>query len=214
MRNYSKPLGSCSVCEAPTVPCNRSGICPKCRHARKERARRAKLRSQGLSAKRTVLIPKEPCYRCGKMVRKSSTADVPRCKPCGMKDWRDANREHLRERNRQSYERNQAARLAHIKDYRLAHPVQVRERIRRYQAFRRYSATTVRVDPFAIYERDRGICQLCKKPVAQAKMSLDHIIPLSRGGGHTPDNLQLTHLTCNLRKNATGRLPSQIRLAL
>ncbi|WP_158070491.1 HNH endonuclease [Streptomyces luteocolor] len=31
--------------------------------------------------------------------------------------------------------------------------------------------------------------------------SLDHVIPLSRGGSHRRDNVQLAHLRCNLRKN-------------
>lgn len=32
--------------------------------------------------------------------------------------------------------------------------------------------------------------------------SLDHIIPLSRGGHHTADNVQAAHLACNHRKGA------------
>ena len=31
--------------------------------------------------------------------------------------------------------------------------------------------------------------------------SLDHIVPLSRGGTHTLDNVQLAHLACNERKH-------------
>lgn len=55
-----------------------------------------------------------------------------------------------------------------------------------------------------VYERDKWICQLCKKPVNPNLSypnplcaSLDHVIPLSRGGSHKTTNVQLAHLHCN-----------------
>lgn len=44
------------------------------------------------------------------------------------------------------------------------------------------------------------ICGVCSEPVV-GKYHLDHIVPLSKGGSHTPDNLQLTHPVCNLKKH-------------
>jgi HNH endonuclease len=56
-------------------------------------------------------------------------------------------------------------------------------------------------------ERDRGICGICHDPVTDAtgpmRPSPDHVIPLARGGGHSLENLQLSHLDCNLRKGAS-----------
>lgn len=51
-----------------------------------------------------------------------------------------------------------------------------------------------------IFKRDRGICGLCKEWVAPRYASIDHVKPLSKGGEHTMNNVQLTHLKCNLRK--------------
>lgn len=58
-----------------------------------------------------------------------------------------------------------------------------------------------------IFERDLWVCNLCGKPVDKTKKypdamsaSLDHIIPLSKGGSHTKDNVQLAHLLCNIKK--------------
>ena len=58
-----------------------------------------------------------------------------------------------------------------------------------------------------IYERDGWVCKLCGEMVQRdAKWpeplspSLDHIVPLSKGGGHLRDNVQLAHLICNVRK--------------
>jgi 5-methylcytosine-specific restriction endonuclease McrA len=42
-------------------------------------------------------------------------------------------------------------------------------------------------------------------------MTLDHLIPLSKGGNHTSDNLALAHGRCNSRRGA-GRIPAQLRL--
>jgi len=58
-----------------------------------------------------------------------------------------------------------------------------------------------------IFERDGWICQLCGDPVdpesrrpRMSGASLDHIVPLSKGGLHVPENVQLAHLICNIRK--------------
>jgi 5-methylcytosine-specific restriction endonuclease McrA len=63
--------------------------------------------------------------------------------------------------------------------------------------------------PF-VFRRDGWVCQLCGKPVDKALKgtrspgapTLDHIIPLSKGGSHTYGNVQLAHWTCNAAKGA------------
>lgn len=61
--------------------------------------------------------------------------------------------------------------------------------------------------PIDIYERDIWICGLCSTPVDPdcawpdpMSPSLDHVLPLSLGGTHTYENVQLAHLTCNVSK--------------
>lgn len=51
-----------------------------------------------------------------------------------------------------------------------------------------------------VFRQYRGICAICRKWVQPRYASMDHIVPIIRGGTHTYDNLQLTHLRCNLRK--------------
>lgn len=61
-----------------------------------------------------------------------------------------------------------------------------------------------------LIKRDGGICQLCGKPtdgsdindghIGKRYPTLDHIVPLSKGGTHTWDNVQLAHMSCNARK--------------
>ena len=58
-----------------------------------------------------------------------------------------------------------------------------------------------------VYERDGYVCQLCGEPTDPGAgpnddlfPSLDHIIPQSKGGEHTPDNLRTAHRVCNARR--------------
>lgn len=59
-------------------------------------------------------------------------------------------------------------------------------------------------DRRAIYERDGWTCQLCGDPVNPSlgpsdiwAATLDHIVPRSAGGDHSPKNLRLAHRWCN-----------------
>jgi 5-methylcytosine-specific restriction endonuclease McrA len=65
-----------------------------------------------------------------------------------------------------------------------------------------------------IYERDGWVCKLCQHPVDKGlswphteSASLDHVVPLSRGGDHVRANVQLAHLGCNIAKGATLDAP-------
>lgn len=63
----------------------------------------------------------------------------------------------------------------------------------------------------AIFQRDRWVCGICNSTVDPRHQwphpkapSLDHIVPLSKGGTHTPENVQLAHIGCNWKKNNRG----------
>ncbi|WP_369851284.1 HNH endonuclease [Cryobacterium sp. Y82] len=52
------------------------------------------------------------------------------------------------------------------------------------------------------------MCQICGAEVDQSILypegwsaTLDHVVALSRGGNHTPENTVLAHLRCNLAKS-------------
>ena len=48
--------------------------------------------------------------------------------------------------------------------------------------------------------RDRNTCQYCGKVLAAGELTLDHVIPRSRGGNSTWENLVACCHTCNRRK--------------
>jgi 5-methylcytosine-specific restriction endonuclease McrA len=59
-----------------------------------------------------------------------------------------------------------------------------------------------------IRERDEGVCSICRESVPRSEESLDHVVPVSKGGAHTRANIKLAHRHCNCRKNA--RLPADL----
>ena len=70
--------------------------------------------------------------------------------------------------------------------------------------------------PTEIFARDNNTCQICGKKVAKTKRciprqaTIDHIVPLSKGGDHTEINCQTACRECNVRKGAKSG--GQLRL--
>jgi 5-methylcytosine-specific restriction endonuclease McrA len=74
----------------------------------------------------------------------------------------------------------------------------------------REEAKIERFDPLEVYKRDGWLCGICRAEVDPAVLhpdpmsaSLDHVVPLSKGGDHTRENSVLAHLICNIRKSAS-----------
>ena len=49
-------------------------------------------------------------------------------------------------------------------------------------------------------KHDKNVCQLCGKKLKLREVTIDHIIPRSRGGNHTLLNLMVACQPCNVRK--------------
>lgn len=56
------------------------------------------------------------------------------------------------------------------------------------------------VDLRRVYMRSDGVCGICGTHVGINEFTIDHIIPLSRGGAHVFSNLQVAHARCNTSK--------------
>jgi len=52
-----------------------------------------------------------------------------------------------------------------------------------------------------VVRRDGQICQKCNQPVFDDEVEFDHIIPFSKGGKSTVENLRLVHKDCNRHKS-------------
>lgn len=87
----------------------------------------------------------------------------------------------------------------------------------RLRKARRKDAFVERVIRRAIYERDGWKCGICGKrvndnlavPHPLAK-TIDHIIPLSKGGTHEPKNVRLAHFICNSKRG--NDIVAQLRM--
>ncbi|WP_071517334.1 HNH endonuclease [Geitlerinema sp. PCC 9228] len=51
-----------------------------------------------------------------------------------------------------------------------------------------------------VFQRDRYQCQSCGKTATKCQLTVDHIIPLVRGGKNDISNLQTLCRRCNQRK--------------
>lgn len=110
----------------------------------------------------------------------------------GFASWRARNADYDRERTR----------LRH-----LANPEAARQQARQRRDQMRSNGEFEVFTRQEIGERDGWVCGLCALPIDQSlpwphpqSQSLDHLIPLARGGRHTRSNSQITHLICNLRR--------------
>jgi 5-methylcytosine-specific restriction endonuclease McrA len=58
----------------------------------------------------------------------------------------------------------------------------------------------VRIPRAYIIERDNSRCHMCNRKCSGTNLHIDHVIPLSRGGTHTLENLRVACATCNTSK--------------
>lgn len=75
---------------------------------------------------------------------------------------------------------------------------------------RKYGVEHESVNRRKVFDRDGWVCGICGDLIFESVkypdpmcVSLDHVVPLSRGGGHLYSNTQASHLACNIRKGAS-----------
>ena len=54
-------------------------------------------------------------------------------------------------------------------------------------------------------------CWVCGEPVAAADATLEHIKPVSDGGGSHLENLEISHAACNSRRHAKAAQAGVVR---
>jgi 5-methylcytosine-specific restriction endonuclease McrA len=54
-----------------------------------------------------------------------------------------------------------------------------------------------------LFTLQRGRCATCEVKLEKTGHHIDHVVPLSRGGKNSDDNVQLLCPTCNMKKGAT-----------
>ncbi len=85
-------------------------------------------------------------------------------------------------------------------------------RIVRLLRYDRLPRNAVKFNRRNVFLRDEHRCQYCGRRYTSTRLSLDHILPRSRGGPDTWENVVCACLTCNVRKG--GRTPSEAGMKL
>lgn len=137
------------------------------------------------------------------------------------RDYRKENKEHVNEIQRKLWHKHKEKYRERMRIYRLNNLDKFRENRRKsyrrnpeanarygqkYRALKR-SKFVEHVSMAVLRERDGDSCYVCKElidfslkhPDPMSK-SLEHVIPISRGGEHSYANTAISHLVCNMRK--------------
>lgn len=217
----------CAYCLGP-VPDQLKSDARFCSRACKDEDRKA----QGRIERWSEAVVR-PCADCGAPVGAIRSVF---CEPCRTERKKERNRSGVR----RSYEKHREKRLAYGRAYNAANPdikkvwyqnrrqddVWLESERARTQVTNRKRRALIRSLPHEHYttaeiaERDGWRCQLCGKKVPAGprfpdprSASIDHIVPISDGGGDIKANVQLAHLRCNLSKH-TRTLPQGEQLRL
>jgi 5-methylcytosine-specific restriction endonuclease McrA len=85
-------------------------------------------------------------------------------------------------------------------------------KIIRLMSYERVPRNAVKFNRRNIFLRDENRCQYCGKKFGTHKLSLDHVMPKSRGGPTSWENIVCSCLDCNVRKG--GRTPVEAGMKL
>lgn len=176
----------CALCKKPFIPTATVDRCVKCRAVRKALKKHDsthKMKPLTKSSRRGMVI-----FQHLHQPRKN-----PACKSCGIEL-------ELRIHGQgKQFQFCAACSKENGKDAKSAS-----KRLRKARAITQFVERVVRKQ---IYQRDGWKCGICGKGVnKRAKVphplakTIDHIIPLSKGGTHEPKNVRLAHFICNSKR--------------
>lgn len=154
-----------------------------------------------------------PCSKCGSPIRYKSNNNCVDCSRANIKSWRKNNPDKVREQGKQWEQKNRARRRSTRKKWREENPDKVSEyslrwkkkypekanaNTRRYQT-QKYGNETEPYDFKAICRFYKNTCLACGR--TDVKLTVDHIVPISKGGGDVASNIQPLCQQCNSSKN-------------
>jgi 5-methylcytosine-specific restriction endonuclease McrA len=85
-------------------------------------------------------------------------------------------------------------------------------RVVRLLYYDRLPKQTIRFNRRNIFARDNNRCQYCGKKFPTSELSLDHVVPRSRNGETSWENVVCSCVKCNVRKG--GRTPQEANMHL
>jgi len=214
---------ACRACRLARAHCHRSQPCADCGvPTAGVRCRRCAGDARKKPKVRRVYFPE--CIQCGALFTTQHPGQLNCSTECAYKRTQEG-RDHKAENARRRGARYcGCGALLRPRQYKCERCVYLNKRARktRYKQRRRAAKLGAEVvESFTlteIAERDRHRCGLCHRKVDMTKCvphprspTLDHVIPLSKGGDHSRANAQLAHFLCNSIKGDRGE-PQQLAL--
>lgn len=212
----------CGATNAMSKECNRClerlpaehfslqrNICKNCR-AIQERQRRVDCRDEiRIKDRARSKTPKRKEQQRQKDLRRRDKPERRAQLRAAYKRYREKNREKIHQSQKERYwadpiKFRKRAR-EDLKRLRLADPIKARLNDKKQSGAKRARKRNTfveQVDAQKVFERDAGICGICKNSVSLKEFHIDHIIPLSKHGEHSYANVQLAHPFCNMQKGA------------
>ena len=171
----------------------------------------------------------KPCIVCNKEIDGSHYSY---CKSCNNKqaaEYHQNNKEKILEQKKEYYQNNKEKTLEQKKEryqnnkekfnkqnkeYKQNNPHKGREYNRKRRALKKASIHKPYTED-QVLKLYGAACHICKKPVNlsanrspgapgwEQGLHIDHVIPLSRGGADTIDNVKPAHGLCNIQKSAS-----------
>lgn len=202
MNKDTKVCSACAVAKSPAEfnkdKSKRDGLCSRCRECNKARAAQWYLenkesalaqRKERFQNKRDIELEQMRRWREANAERKKIADEA----------WRAANTDRNRA-TKLAWQRANKAKVAEINErHRRLYPEGVANRSHRRRA--RKNAVSVHVVTVADIRRLRarfgGLCAYCE---AAPGSTLDHVVPLARGGSHSLGNLVPACKSCNCSK--------------
>lgn len=184
--------------------CLKRGECVECRRAQKAR-HTAKYRDRKQANDRVRYANRKEEQRQYERERREHINQVRKKRDKTKarktsKNWRDRNRQGVREKARANYGKYRATTRAQQAQYYIANPLPFKRRAHERRLLEGVaSGSYTEADVASLFEKQKGKCAICFKRLPR-RFHIDHIQPLARGGSNDVANIQLTHPRCNFRK--------------
>jgi 5-methylcytosine-specific restriction endonuclease McrA len=159
------------------------------------------------------LVPTKACKRCLLVLPLTSFQKAPKvkdgregkCKACKLiegNEWRRKNAERVRAGNYRRYHTTAQGERSRTKarEYMAAHKEERRVYMVNFFARLGGAEGVVTLDDLTRQHEDQGgRCWWCSEPLGD-DATVDHVVPVSRGGQNTPENIVMSCISCNSRK--------------
>ncbi len=116
-----------------------------------------------------------------------------------IKAYKESRLDWYRDYIKRWYVEHPDKRKQYIARYMRSHPEIIKARNAKRKLLMRMQRVG-KVDYDAILERDGLMCHICGQVIDRSQLQFDHIIPLSKGGAHSMENISVAHARCNNQK--------------